>query len=69
MIRIDVVYGGHPYTVAVDDPEALKAQVLDAVSGGTPFWLTVNEGAGTLKPTDVLISPGVAVSLSVIDVG
>ncbi|GAA4266226.1 hypothetical protein GCM10022256_18380 [Frondihabitans peucedani] len=43
--------------------------MLDAVSGGTPFWLTVNEGAGTLKPTDVLISTGVAVSLSVIDVG
>lgn len=65
MTRIDIVYYGHPYSTAADVDD-LKAQILHAAITGEPFWLTVNEGAGTVKPVDLLIGPHTQISLAAI---
>jgi len=64
MNRIDIVYDGHAYTLSNTSLEDLKARVLATAIGGEPFWLTVNEGAGTLKAVEVLITASSQLSLA-----
>ena len=64
MTRIDIVYDGHPYSTGTDNFSDLKARILDAATGGTPFWLTVNEGAGTVKAVDLLITSHSQISVA-----
>jgi len=61
--RVDVHYDGMLYTLPGDQLEAVKERVLGAVTGGEPFWLTVNMGEGRYQPADLLVTPGVAISL------
>lgn len=58
MKRIDLMYGGVPYSIG--DRE-LK-DVLDEISDGlahSPQWLSVNSGEGTERHALLLLSPGV----------
>ncbi|MFJ2354877.1 hypothetical protein [Frigoribacterium sp. NPDC087798] len=64
MNRIDIAYDGHAYTLSNTSLEDLKARVLATATGGEPFWLTVNEGAGTLKAVEVLITASSQLSLA-----
>ena len=66
MTRIDIVYDGHPYSTAGDIAD-VKAQILHAAMTAETFWLTVNEGAGTVKPVDLLIGPYTHISVAAIE--
>ncbi|ROQ37237.1 hypothetical protein EDF46_2693 [Frondihabitans sp. PhB188] len=66
MIRLDIIYDGHPYSVAADDPARFKARILAASTSGEPFWLTVNEGEGTVKAVDLLINAHTQISVAAI---
>jgi hypothetical protein len=61
--RIDIVYGGKPYTLGDRTIESLRAEIIDAVSSGAPSWLRVNSGAGRYQDAYLLISPGTAIAI------
>jgi len=68
--RIDVHYDGVMYTVPDGDVDQLKAAVLAVVTGGgEPFWLEANLGSGSYRRVDLLIAPGVSISLSATPTG
>jgi len=61
--RIDIVYGGKPYTLGDRTIESLRTEITDAVSSGMPSWLRVNSGAGRYQDAYLLISPGTAIAI------
>jgi hypothetical protein len=61
--RIDIVYGGKPYTLGDRTVESLRAEIADAVVSGVPTWLRVNSGAGRYQDAYLLISPGTAIAI------
>ena len=63
MTRIDIVYGGKPYTLGDRTIESLRTEITDAVSSGMPSWLRVNSGAGRYQDAYLLISPGTAIAI------
>ncbi|MFF2495919.1 hypothetical protein [Agromyces sp. NPDC058064] len=62
MKRIDVYYGGQHYSISGRDYEDVQHEILGAVSAG-PSWLRVNIGEGRNVAADLLITPGVLLSL------
>jgi hypothetical protein len=67
MKRIHVYYQGVRYTIADREVADIKQEIEAALSGGTPHWLTVNHGEGTLRKVDLLIASGVGIGLMPID--
>ena len=63
MNRIDIVYGGKPYSLGDRSVESLRAEIADAMSSGVPAWLRVNSGAGRYQDAYLLISPGTAIAI------
>lgn len=63
MNRIDIVYGGKPYTIGDRTVESLRAEITDAISSGVPTWLRVNSGAGRYQDAFLLISTGTAIAI------
>ncbi|MGO4785625.1 hypothetical protein [Cryobacterium sp. W22_MBD10_FK3] len=63
MTRIDIVYGGKPYTLGDRTIESLRTEITDAVTSGAPTWLRVNSGAGRYQDAFLLISPGTAIAI------
>ncbi|MGY4859157.1 hypothetical protein [Cryobacterium sp. AP23] len=63
MNRIDIVYGGKPYTLGDRTVESLRAEITDAVTSGVPAWLRVNSGAGRYQDAYLLISSGTAIAV------
>lgn len=63
MNRIDIVYGGKPYTIGDRTVESLRAEITDAISSGVPAWLRVNSGAGRYQDAFLLISTGIAIAI------
>lgn len=63
MTRIDIVYGGKPYTLGDRTIESLRTEIIDAVASGVPSWLRVNSGAGRYQDAYLLISPGTAIAI------
>lgn len=63
MNRIDIVYGGKPYTLGDRTIESLRAEISDAAAAGVPTWLRVNSGAGRYQDAYLLISPGTAIAI------
>ena len=61
MNRIDIVYGGRPYSLCGRSVESLRSEIAVAVVAGVPYWLNVNSGAGRFEDAYLLITPGVAV--------
>jgi len=61
--RIDIVYGGKPYSLGDRSVESLRAEIADAMSSGVPAWLRVNSGAGRYQDAYLLISPGTAIAI------
>jgi hypothetical protein len=61
--RIDIVYGGKPYTLGDRTIESLRAEITDAVASGVPAWLRVNSGAGRYQDAYLLISPSTAIAI------
>jgi hypothetical protein len=61
--RIDIVYGGKPYTLGDRTVESVRAEISDAVTSGVPAWLRVNSGAGRYQDAYLLISSGTAIAI------
>jgi hypothetical protein len=61
--RIDLVYGGKPYTLGDRTVESLQAEIADALSSGAPAWLRVNSGAGRYQDAYLLISTGTPIAI------
>ncbi|ANJ27112.1 hypothetical protein [Agromyces aureus] len=62
MKRIDIYYGGQHYSVSGREYEDVRQEILGGLASGQA-WLRVNIGEGQDVPSDLLISPGVAISL------
>ena len=60
--RTTILYDGVEYVVARSAAD-IKAEVDALLAAGEPGWLLVNHGRGALKPAELLILPGVAMSL------
>jgi hypothetical protein len=61
--RIDIVYGGKPYTLGDRSIDSLRDEISDAAATGVPTWLRVNSGAGRYQDAYLLISPGIAIAI------
>ena len=62
MMRTTIYYGGQEYVVGRSVAE-VKASIDGILETGEPGWLTVNHGRGLLRTAELLIAPGVALSL------
>lgn len=63
MKRVNILYGGAQYSVGQADVEAIKAAIEQAHASGTARWITVNFGEGRPQPADILVGPGIPVSI------
>jgi len=62
MKRIDIRYGGDTYSVGGRDLEELRQEILTGLDSGK-YWLIVNDGEGMRRDAQLLITPGVPISL------
>jgi hypothetical protein len=62
MKRIDVIYGGHAYSIGRAEFEAVQAEVTTGLASGS-HWLRVNEGEGSEREAFLLITPGASLAL------
>jgi hypothetical protein len=67
MSRMEIVYQGLPYSIAVEDPDEFRAEVLDSIASGTFRWLQVDRGEGQLEPINLLIGPGIGIAMGTPD--
>ncbi|MGR0220932.1 hypothetical protein [Agromyces sp. ZXT2-6] len=63
MKRVNIMYGGAQYSVGQADVEAIKAAIEEAFATNSPRWIRVNFGEGRPQPADVLVGPGIPVSI------
>jgi hypothetical protein len=67
MKRVEILYAGQLYTLPDTEPAIIETQILEAVQSGTPLWLTVNQGEGSLRVSRILIAVGIPVAVTGID--
>jgi hypothetical protein len=60
--RIDIIYGGHAYSVGQRTLEALRSDVERALAQGSG-WIEVNDGEGSPQAAHLLITPGVDLAI------
>ncbi|GAA1058341.1 hypothetical protein GCM10017608_36120 [Agromyces luteolus] len=63
MKRVNIMYGGAQYSVGEADVEAIKAAIEQAHERGLADWITVNFGEGRPQPAQLLVGPGIPVSI------
>jgi len=63
MNRIDIVYGGKPYSISGRSLESVQIEIDEALASGVPSWLRVNSGEGRFEDAYLLIAPGMSVAL------
>ena len=63
MNRIDIVYGGKPYSLGGRSIESVQVEIDGALAAGLPLWLRVNSGEGRFEDAYLLIAPGIAVAM------
>ncbi|MFE5671312.1 hypothetical protein ACFQ58_06830 [Agromyces sp. NPDC056523] len=63
MKRVNILYDGLQYSVGQADLEAIKATIEQAHVTGTARWIRVNFGEGRPQPADLLVGPGIPISL------
>ena len=63
MKRVNILYDGAQYSVGQADVEAIKAEIEQAHAAGRARWITVNFGEGRPQPADLLVGPGIPVSI------
>ncbi|MDY0911837.1 hypothetical protein [Rathayibacter festucae] len=64
MKRVELIYGGTPYSLHDTTAADVRASVEQALDGTASRWLTVNQGEGQPRETSILITPGVAFSVA-----
>ena len=63
MKRIDVIYGGHQYSIGGRDVDDLLREIHAGVTADAPRWLLLNDGEGHLRPAHLLLTPGVDIAV------
>lgn len=63
MKRVNIMYDGAQYSVGQADVEAIRAVIDEAHATGTARWIRVNFGEGRPQPADLLVGPGIPVSI------
>ena len=63
MKRVNILYGGAQYSVGHADVDAIKQAIEQAHADGTARWIRVNFGEGRPQPADLLVGPGIPVSI------
>ena len=63
MKRVNILYDGFQYSVGQADLDAVKAAIEEAYATGTARWITVNFGEGRPQPADLLVGPGIPISV------
>ncbi|KQQ07322.1 MULTISPECIES: hypothetical protein [Rathayibacter] len=64
MKRVEIIYGGSPYSLTDTSAAEVRADVERALDGEASRWLIVNQGEGEPRKTAILITPGVAFSVA-----
>jgi hypothetical protein len=62
--RVEIIYGGSPYSLTDTSADEVREQVEQALDGSASRWMTVNQGEGQPRETSILITPGVAFSVA-----
>jgi len=62
--RVEILYGGTPYSLHDTTAADVRASIEQALDGSASPWLTVNQGEGQPRETSILITPGVAFSVA-----
>lgn len=68
MKRIDVVYDGRVYTISGREIAEVQQEVVEAVSSGTPHWLTVNSGEGRYAETYLLVTASTSIAVAPVQI-
>jgi hypothetical protein len=63
MKRVNVFYGGLPYSIGNRSVEDVQAEIEAGLDSGARAWLTVNSSEGLVQETKLLITPGVDIAL------
>jgi len=61
--RIDIVYGGRPYSLGGRTVTSIQEELATALASGRPYWLRVNSGEGRIEDAYLLICPGIPIAL------
>lgn len=67
MKRIDIVYDGTLYSVGRVEYDELKSRIAAAHDEGRSTWLRVDHGEGRARSAEILIAPGIPISLVAIN--
>ena len=62
MMRTTILYDGAEYVVARTAAE-VRADLDQILETGKPGWIVVNHGRGKLQQAEILVSPGIPISL------
>jgi hypothetical protein len=63
MNRIDIVYGGKPYSIGGRTLESFQDEIAVAAASGDPYWLKVNAGEGRIEDAFLLIAAGIPIAV------
>ena len=63
MKRVNIMYGGNQYSVGQADVDAIKREIEAAHAAGGAHWIVVNYGEGRPQPAELLVGPGIPISL------
>ncbi len=63
MNRIEIVYGGRPYSIGGRELEEFQAEVSGAAMTQTAYWLKVNAHEGRVEDAYLLIAPGIPIAI------
>ncbi|TFD46567.1 hypothetical protein E3T55_17035 [Cryobacterium frigoriphilum] len=63
MNRIDIVYGGKPYSLGGRSITSIQDEIGAAIAAGVPYWIKVNSGEGRYEDAYLLIAPGIPLAM------
>ena len=63
MNRIDIVYGGKPYSLGGRSIASIQDEIGAAIAAGVPYWIKVNNGEGRYEDAYLLIAPGIPLAM------
>lgn len=63
MNRIDIVYGGKPYSLGGRSVASIQDEIGAAIAAGVPYWIKVNNGEGRYEDAYLLIAPGIPLAM------
>jgi len=63
MKRIDVIYGGHQYSIGGRELDDIVREIAEGLSSASPKWLVLNDGEGQNRPAHLLLGPGIDIAV------